>query len=76
MNFHLISIVYALSVLNTCPPKVYTNIGSMYFDFQMHEKVLDLMIDLLQKDQLEDNKKNFDLAEKVCINLQVSLTKQ
>ena len=47
----------------------------MYFDFQMHEKVLDLMIDLLQKDQLEDNKKNFDLAEKVCVNLQVSLTK-
>ena len=61
--------------MNTCSPKVYTNIGSMYFDFQMHEKVLDLMIDLLQKDQLEDNKKNFDLAEKVCVNLQVSLTK-
>jgi hypothetical protein len=43
----------------------------MYFDFQMHEKVLDLMIDLLQKDQLEENKKNLELAEKVCIHLQV-----
>lgn len=56
-------------ILNTCAHKVYANIGQMYFDFQMHEKVLDSMLDLLQKDQLEENR-NVDMIEKASIHLQ------
>jgi len=56
-------------VLATCTPKVYNNIGQMYFDFHMHEKLLDLMLDLLQKDQLEENRKNVDLVEKATAHL-------
>jgi dynactin 1 len=44
--------------------------GSMLFDFNSHEKVIDLMTDLLQKDQLDENRKNLELAEKMCIQLQ------
>lgn len=42
----------------------------MLFDFNSHEKVIDLMTDLLQKDQLDENRKNLELAEKMCIHLQ------
>jgi len=35
----------------------------------MHEKTLDLMLDLLQKDQLEENRKNVDLVEKASTHL-------
>ena len=42
----------------------------MYFDFQMHEKVLDLIIDFLQKDQLEENRKNMDMIEKASVHLE------
>ena len=45
----------------------------MYFDFQMHEKVLDVLIDLLQKNQLEENRKNLDMIEKVSTHLEVIL---
>lgn len=62
------------SILNTCASKVYMNIGSMYFDFQMHEKVLDVLIDLLQKDQLEENRKNLDMVEKVSTHLEVMIS--
>ena len=43
----------------------------MYFDFNSHEKVIDLMTDLLQKDRLDENRKNLELAEKMCVHLQV-----
>ena len=42
----------------------------MLFDFNSHEKVIDLMTDLLQKDQLDENRKNLEPAEKMCIHLQ------
>ena len=44
----------------------------MFFDFNSHEKVIDLMTDLLQKDQLDENRKNLELAEKMCAHLQVN----
>ena len=60
------------SILNTCGPKTFLNMGSMFFDFNSQEKVIDMMTDLLQKDQLDENRKNLELAEKMCVHLQVN----
>jgi dynactin 1 len=56
-------------ILNTCEPKVYTNIGSMHFDFNLMEKNLDGVIDLMQKDQLDEST-SLEGLEKVFVHFQ------
>ena len=41
----------------------------MYYDFNLHEKSLDLLIDLLQKNQLDENI-NLEPIEKMCLHFQ------
>jgi hypothetical protein len=41
--------------MDVCNPDVLRHIASAYHDLLSHEKSLDLLIDLLQKDQLYDS---------------------
>jgi dynactin 1 len=41
----------------------------MYYDFNLHEKNLDVLIDLLQKNQLDENI-NLEPIEKMCTHFQ------
>jgi dynactin 1 len=56
-------------ILNTCESRVYTNIGSMHFDFNLMEKNLDGVIDLMQKDQLDEST-SLEGLEKVFVHFQ------
>ena len=56
-------------ILNACDVKVYTNIGSMHFDFNLMEKNLDAIIDLVQRDQLDESV-SLDGLEKVFTHFQ------
>ena len=58
------------TVLNTCSTNTYQSIGSMYLDLNIHEKTLDAIIELLQKDQLDENI-NLETLEKSCLQLSV-----
>lgn len=55
--------------MNTCDIKVYTNIGSMYYDFNLNEKNIDSIIDLLQKNQLDENI-SLDGLDKMSLHFQ------
>jgi hypothetical protein len=59
------------SALNICSLNKYTNIGSMYFDLNIQEKTLDNLIDLLQRNQLDEST-NLDALEKSCLYFGVS----
>ncbi|RNA32395.1 dynactin subunit 1 isoform X4 [Brachionus plicatilis] len=52
-------------ILNNCDLKSFHNIGSMFFDFSLNEKHLDSIIDLVQKNQLDENI-SLDGLEKMC----------
>jgi dynactin 1 len=41
--------------METCNPDVLRHVASAYHDLLSHEKTLDFLIDLLQKDQLHDS---------------------
>jgi len=41
--------------MDVCNPDVLRHIASSYHDLLSHEKSLDFLIDLLQKDQLHDS---------------------
>ncbi|CAF0807877.1 unnamed protein product [Brachionus calyciflorus] len=42
-------------ILNSCDLKVFLNIGTMYDDFNINEKQIDSIIDLIQRNQLDEN---------------------
>ena len=65
------SFYYQKSILNTCDPKTYLNIGLMYYDLSVHEKTLDGIIELIQKDQFDESS-SLEQLEKMCAYLQVS----
>jgi hypothetical protein len=56
-------------ILNSCEAKLFANIGSMHFDFNLTEKSLDAVIELMQKDQLDENT-NLEGLEKVYAHFQ------
>jgi dynactin 1 len=56
-------------VLNNCDQKVFTNIGSLYLDFNIYERNLDVLIEFLQKDQFDENI-NLEVLEKMCNHFQ------
>jgi dynactin 1 len=41
--------------METCNPDVLRHLASSYHDLLTHEKSLDFLLDLLQKDQLHDS---------------------
>jgi dynactin 1 len=59
-------------ILNNCDLKLFTTISSMYFDFNRNEKQLDSLIELMQKDQLDESI-NLDSLEKMCSHFQIIL---
>ena len=44
----------------------------MYYDLSMHEKTLDGIIELIQKDQFDESS-NLEQLEKMCTYLQVKV---
>jgi hypothetical protein len=65
------SFFFQKSILNTCDSKTYLNIGLMYYDLSVHEKTLDGIIELIQKDQFDESS-SLEQLEKMSTYLQVS----
>ena len=56
--------------MNNCDLKVFNNIGSMFYDFNLNEKNFEALFELLQKDQLDETY-NFDNLEKTFVHFDV-----
>ncbi|XP_014675205.1 PREDICTED: dynactin subunit 1-like [Priapulus caudatus] len=53
------------SSLALCPVDLFLRVGSLYSDFILHEKTVDFFIQLLKKDQLDENI-SLEPLEKAC----------
>ena len=57
--------------LNSCSSQTFTNLGSIYLDLNIQEKTIDSLLDMLQKDQLDETA-NLESLDKSCYTLHVN----
>lgn len=57
------NLVYLFRALSSCTTEQFLKIGTLLPELAVHEKTLDMLIDLLRKDQLDENL-NLDNLEK------------